>query len=229
MTARHTAGVRLFAEHALSNVGWLAGEAPEFRERLLSIARWRSYRPSEHLYEVGDAANGLFGLEEGRIDVSIPISDDEMVTMHRAQPGLWIGDSALLSGASRGVSLVAHGECLVLTVPVMPLKRMLEEHPHDYACFYRLAHANMMQTLHVLAETIALPPRARFARMLLRLTSRDGMVEATQAELGSLAGMSRAAFRRAFSELIKSGVVKLEYGAVRILDMDALLREVNAR
>ena len=221
------AGVMLTAEHTLSTVGWLAGEAPEFRDRLLSIARWRKYRAGDDIYLAGDEANGVFGLEKGRVDVSIPISADEWVTMHRAQPGFWIGDSALFSGQPRGVSVVTHDECLILTIPALPLKRMLEEHPHDYLCFYRLTHANTMQTLRVLAETIALPPRARFARMLLRLTSRDGVVGATQSELGALAGMSRAAFRRAFSELIEKGVVKMEYGAVRILDMEALQREVD--
>lgn len=211
----------------MSSVGWLAGEAPDFRDRLLSIARWRRYPAREDVYQVGDMPNGLFGLEKGRIDVLIPISDDEMVTIHRAQPGFWIGDSALLAGRTRGVSLVTHEECLILTVPALPLRRMLEERPHDYACFYRLSHANTTLALQVLAETIALPPRARFARMLLRLSSRDGVVEATQTELGALAGMSRAAFRRAFSELIEQGIVKMEYGAVRILDMQALRREVD--
>lgn len=226
---RNGAGVRLTADRALSNVGWLAGESPDFRDRLLSNARWRSYRAGEEVYLAGDEPNGLFGLEKGRLDVSIPISDDEWVTIHRAQPGFWIGDSALLSGRARGVSIVAHDECLILTVPALPLKRMLEEHPKDYVCFYRLAHANVMQTLHVLAETIALPPRARFARMLLRLSCKDGVVEATQTELGALAGMSRAAFRRAFSELIEHGVVKPEYGAIRILDPEALRREVDSQ
>lgn len=211
----------------MSTVGWLAGEAPDFRDRLLSIARWRSYRAQEDVYLAGDEPNGLFGLEKGRLDLSIPISDDEWVTMHRAQPGFWIGDSALFAGQRRGLSVVTHDECLMLTVPALPLKRMLVDHPEDFACFYRLNHANVMTTLRVLAETIALPPRARFARMLLRLSSKEGIVDATQAELGALAGMSRAAFRRAFSELIEQGVVKMEYGAVRILDMEALRREVD--
>ncbi len=224
---RYAAGVRLSSEHALSNAGWLAEEAPDFRDRLLSVARWRSYRAGEDVYLAGDEPNGLFGLEKGHVDVSIPISDDEWVTIHRAQPGFWIGNSALLSGKPRGVSVVTHDECLILTVPARPLKRMLTEHPEDYACFYRLNHANITKTLNVLAETIALPPRARFARMLLRLSCKDGIVEATQTELGALAGMSRAAFRRAFSDLIEQGFVKMEYGAVRILDMEALRREVD--
>lgn len=210
-------------------MGWLAKETTEFRDRLLSISRWRSYRAGEEFYVVGDEPNGLFGLEKGRVNVSIPISQDEMVTIHKAQPGFWIGDSALLAESARGISITATEECLVLTIPALPLKRMLEKYPHDYAAFYRLSHANVMLAIRVLAETIALPPRARFARMLLRLTSKDGLVNASQTELGAMAGMSRAAFRRSFSELIECGVVKMEYGAVRILDWEALHREVESQ
>lgn len=226
--SRHGAGVRLTAQHALSTTGWLAGEEPGFRDRLLSIARWRRYENGQALYITGDAPSALFGLEAGLLDVSIPISDDEDVVIHRAQPGFWIGDSAVFSEQPHGVSVSARDDCLLLTVPAAPLRRMVLEHPHDLTSFYRLNHANTMETVRVLAETIALPPRARFARMLLRLASRDGVIEATQAELGALAGMSRVAFRRAFADLIAQGVVLPEYGTVRILDQKALHREVTS-
>jgi len=60
--------------------------------------------------------------------------------------------------------------------------------------------------------------------------SSDGdVIRATQTELGKLAGMSRAAFRRAFSELLASGIVKTEYGKVRITDRAALKAEAAQR
>jgi CRP-like cAMP-binding protein len=229
MTLRRSFGVTLTSDHTLSSVGWFSEQSEEFRQRMLSIARWQKYRAGDDLYSVGDDANGIFGLEMGRIDVSIPISSEEMVTIHRARPGFWIGDSALLSGTQRGVSLVSHGESMVLIIPAKPLKILLDRHPQGYANFYRLAHSNTMLTLQVLAETIALPPRARFARLLLRLATQDGVVDATQSELGALAGMSRAAFRRAFAELIDDGVVKPEYGLVRILDEGRLTEEADKR
>jgi hypothetical protein len=42
-------------------------------------------------------------------------------------------------------------------------------------------------------------------------------------------GMSRAAFRRAFSSLIDAGIVRTEYGKVRILDRAALEAEAARR
>jgi CRP-like cAMP-binding protein len=214
---------------ALSKTGWLAEQPADFRERMAALGRWRTYAAGESLYDHGDEANAVFGLEDGLLDIAIPISDDEMVNLHRAHPGFWIGDSALLSGSTRTISVTAHADSLVFAIPARALKRHLAEHPEDMTNFYRLNHANVTLTLQTLAEIVALPPRARFARMLLRLASADGLVQATQTELGGMIGMSRAAFRRAFSSLIDAGIVRTEYGKVRILDRPALEAEAARR
>ncbi|HBG99479.1 MAG TPA: Crp/Fnr family transcriptional regulator [Rhodobacteraceae bacterium] len=167
----------LTAQHRLSKTGWFAEQAEDFQDRMKTLARWRNYRAGESLFEVGDTPDAVFGLEQGRLDVAIPISGDEMVNIWRAQSGFWIGDSALLAEKTRGVSVTAHGDCLVLVLPALALRRHLDETPGDIACFFRLADRNMMLALQVLSEVLNLPPRARFARLLLRLTSDAGVVQ----------------------------------------------------
>ena len=207
---------------ALSRTGWLAEQPKDFQQRIAGLGRWRTYRAGEALYEVGDEANGVFGLEEGLVDISVAISDDEMVTLHRAGPGLWGGDSALFAGGPRVASLTAHTDSLVFVIPARTLRRHIAERPEDLLHFCKLNHRNFTLALRALAEVLALPPRTRFARLLLRLAAGDDLIRATQTELGKLAGMSRAAFRRAFSELLDAGIVRTEYGKVRITDRAAL-------
>jgi CRP-like cAMP-binding protein len=221
-------GSAIPAPCALSRIGWLAEQPKDFQQRIAALGRWRTYRAGEALYEVGDESNGVFGLEEGLVDISIPVSDDEMVTLHRAGPGLWGGDSALFAGAPRAVSLTAHTDSLVFAIPARALKRHIAERPEDLLHFCKLNHRNFTLALRALADVLALPPRARFARLLLRLASGDGVIRATQTELGKLAGMSRAAFRRAFSELLADGIVRTEYGRIRITDRTALEAEAKA-
>ncbi|MCU0855357.1 MAG: helix-turn-helix domain-containing protein, partial [Rhodobacteraceae bacterium] len=84
---------------------------------------------------------------------------------------------------------------------------------------------NAAMATQALAEALALPVRPRFARVLLRLALPDGTVAATQEELGRMAGMSRAAFRRTFGEMIMAGVIETGRGTVRIHDRAALERE----
>jgi CRP-like cAMP-binding protein len=104
---------------------------------------------------------------------------------------------------------------------------MLEENPGDWQYFHHLATLNAILATQALAEALALPARPRFARVLLRLAEPDGTINATQEELGRMAGMSRAAFRRAFGALIAAGVLETGRARVRIQDRTALEREAG--
>ncbi|MEE4121306.1 MAG: Crp/Fnr family transcriptional regulator [Paracoccaceae bacterium] len=227
--ARSVRGSPILNPCTLSKTGWLAEQPADFQERMVALGGWRTFRAGQSLYEVGDPSNGVFGLETGLVDISIPISDDEMVTLHRAGPGLWGGDSALFADVPRIASLTAHTDSLVFVLPARALKQHIAERPTDLLYFYKLNHRNFELAIRALAEVIALSPRARFARLLLRLASGGDLIRATQTELGKLAGMSRAAFRRAFSELLDAGIVKTEYGKVRITDRAALEAEAARR
>jgi CRP-like cAMP-binding protein len=125
------------------------------------------------------------------------------------------------------LTVVAVTECEVFRIPQAPLRQVLEENPGDWRCLHHLATLNGLLAVQALAEALALPARPRFARVLLRLALPDGTVAATQEELGRMAGMSRAGFRRALGALIAAGVLETGRGTVRIHDLAALEREAE--
>lgn len=209
----------------LAEVGWLSQQPADFRERIARLGKWLTLSKGQLLYDVGDDADAIFGLEQGLLDVTLPINPDEMATLHRATPGFWIGDSALLADTTRGVRVSAAVDCRVLRIPVGQVRRNLEQHPQDWMCFYRLSHMNVMLTLKTLAEVVSLPPSTRISRLILRLADSDGLIQASQVELAQMVGMSRATFRRAFASLVESGIVEAGYGGLRILDHEALQTE----
>jgi CRP-like cAMP-binding protein len=211
----------------LSRIGWLSRQPADFMERILQCGQWITVAKGERLYSVGDRSDSMYGLAEGLLDVAIPISDDQEVVVHRATPGFWIGDGALLSDVPRTISVEAASDALLFQVQRAGIRRVLDANPGDWMYMHRLSTLNATLALKVLAEVLALPPRARFARLLLRIASPDGSVRATQEELGRMAGMSRAAFRRAFAVLIEAGVVRTEYGGVVICDRAELERQAN--
>ncbi len=209
---------------SLPTEGWLHEQPLAFQTRMAMAGRWMTVPRGGMIYTIGDAPDALFGLGQGLLDVSIAIGGDEEVTIYRAKPGFWIGNSALLAERNRGVTVSAATDCRVFRIPINAVRRNLANNPEDWPCFFRLSHNNTMLALRVHAETLSLPPRARFARMLLRLASDDGTVRVTQEDLGRMAGMSRAAFRRAFATLIEVGAVRTDYGGLRIVDHAALER-----
>jgi CRP-like cAMP-binding protein len=212
----------------LLNAGWLAGQPPDFQARIAKAGRWKSVEAGRSIYAVGDVPDALYGLAEGNLDVATPTLTGEVISFYRAGPGFWIGESAALARTTRSLTLVAATDCRLFRVPVPEIQRMLRDHPGDWHHFYDLSHRNATLTVRVLAELLALTPKARFARMLLRLADDGGTVQITHEELGRLAGMSRASFRRAFADLIDSGAVQTDYRRVRILDREALERELSA-
>lgn len=213
----------------LSTTGWLAGQPVGLREAIARAGRWSELAKGARLYNTGEEPTAMFGLGDGLLDIAIPINDQEEVTVHRTTPGFWIGDGALLSSLPREVSVEAATDCRVFRVPITAVQRILGAHPEYWMYFHRLSSRNVTLAVRVLGEMIALPPKARFARLLLRIASPDGSVRVTQEELGRMAGMSRVAFRRAFASLIESGAVETGYGGLRIRDTAALEREANAQ
>ena len=206
----------------LASVGWLAREAPDVRARMAALGRWISLPRGESLYEAGDEPMAVYGLGQGFLDILVPLGDDEEVLIHRAPPGFWIGDATILTGTRRAVSVRAAVDSRLFAIPVGALRHHLSLFPEDWVAVQRLSATNTQLAVTGLAEVLALPPRRRFACVLLRCASRDGVVPATQEELGRLTGMSRMGFRRAFRDLLDEGVVTTEYGAVRIMDRDRL-------
>ncbi|MGI1660718.1 Crp/Fnr family transcriptional regulator [Palleronia sp. KMU-117] len=210
----------------LTKTGWLSLQPPEFQGRMIAIGRWASVPRGRALYVFGEEADAIFGLGSGHLDISVPV-DSEDVVIHRAPPGIWVGDGALLSGVPRMLTVVAATDCEVFRIPQAPLRRMLEENPGDWRHLHHLATLNGALATQALAEALVLPARPRFARVLLRLAQPDGTINATQEELGRMAGMSRAAFRRAFGALIAAGVLETGRGSVRIHDRAALAQEAR--
>lgn len=211
----------------LGEVGWLTDVPEAFRNRIAALGRWVAVPRGRVLYSVGDPSDALYGVGVGMIDISVPVDGDEQVTVFRAPPGFWIGDGSLLADMPRLLTISAPVDSMLFRVPGAALSRSLEAHPGDWRHLHRLAGTNGALAVRMLAEALALPPRVRFARMLLRIATPDGLVDATQEDLGRLAGMSRAAFRRAFAALIASGAVEIGRGRIRILDSSTLKAEAG--
>lgn len=211
----------------LDAVGWLAQQPPEFRDWAAALGRWRCYQIGQVLYDAGDPSDGLYGLAEGALDVTFPLVAEEPVTLHRAEVGFWIGDSALLAQEPRAVSVHAAAPSRVFYIAGESVRAMLAERPEHWRAFYLLSHRNTVTAINLLAEVLALTVTARVARRLLRLAGPDGVVVATQEDMAKLIGVARATLQRAFEELAKTGAIATGYRSVTITDRAALARYVN--
>jgi CRP/FNR family cyclic AMP-dependent transcriptional regulator len=207
--------------------GWLADQPAAMINWVASVGRWQTYDTGQIVYQAGDAANGLYGLASGGLELSFPLVSDEPVTIYRAEIGFWIGDSAELSGRPRMVSLIAAGPTRLLHIPSQEVAAMLARYPQYWRSFYELSARNVNAAMSLLAESLALTVRARVCRRLLFLGGKETNVEITQESLAKLLGVTRATLRRALVELAQEGGVETGYGSLRVADAAILRRYID--
>ncbi|MBL8582263.1 MAG: Crp/Fnr family transcriptional regulator [Rhizobiaceae bacterium] len=210
-----------FMPGVLGKIGWLASQPADFRARIKASGTWRSYAPQQVLYEVGEEPSALFGLGEGALDLCVPIQNGELITVHRAEPGFWIGDSALFAKAPRFVSLIAAAPSRVFCVPAGALREMVREEPKYWSSFYELSHMNVSRAILEYVQLFTMPPRERLRRLLIRLGGAEGTAVVTQSELASLLGINRSSVRRALEELAEAGAIRTGYRSIHVIDRTA--------
>ena len=206
----------------LARVGWLSRQPREFQSAISRVGRWREFKPGEVIYLAGDEPDGLYGLADGALQMSFPLVGAEEVVVYRAEPGFWIGEAAILADQPRFVTLVAATAARVLFLPKSALLRMIEADPRHWRAFYEQSVGNQIITVTLLAEVLSLTPRARVARLLLRLADGEGIVEGNQEDLARLLGMTRSSIRRAVGNLVENGIVSSGYGKLVIEERDRL-------
>jgi CRP-like cAMP-binding protein len=143
----------------LDRVGWLSTQQESFRSWVAENGRWRRFAAGETIYLAGDEPDGMYGLGAGALDVTFPLHGDEPVTLHRAEPGFWIGEAALMAGESRLVSLSAAVESRVFILPLGALRELLARDPACWRTLYEQSFSNLSVALTLLAEALSLSPR----------------------------------------------------------------------
>jgi CRP-like cAMP-binding protein len=92
-------------------------------DEMLRIGHEVSFGPGEVIFEVGDAADGMFVVLEGEAQIDVG------GRFHRLRPGDFFGEMALLAPASRMATVRAVEPVRALKVPADAFRSLLLEHP----------------------------------------------------------------------------------------------------
>lgn len=202
----------------LEERGWLSEQPAPLRALIASAGRWHDLAPGQILYSYGDPADDMYGLSEGALLVSVPVETGDMVPIHRAEPGFWIGESAVFAEAPRVITIHALRPSRVLRVPGTALRRIVSEEPLWWRSFYFLSHRNATAALRLLGDVLALSPTARVARRLLELSDGGRAVNTTREELATLAGATRPTVQRALATFVAEGALETGYRTILVRD-----------
>jgi CRP-like cAMP-binding protein len=188
--------------------------------------------PGDYVCRVGRPVTYWFGVIEGLLKMSSDNAQGQTITFSGLPPGGWFGEGTVLKREAYRYNIQALRRSVVAGLPVDTFHWLLD---HSIG-FNRFV---MNQLNERLAQFIAAReidrmanPDLRVARNLAALFNPvlfpgvGEMLRITQQELAYLVGLSRQRVNEALSALQEQGIIRVEYGGLRILDLQALRTSV---
>lgn len=205
----------------------LTAVANEKRSIWVPLAEGRqakSYAPGQLIYLQGTEAGEFYYLLEGtaRSYISSPEGSELILTLHRA--GDLMGEASFFDECPRVSSAVALTHCQAVTIDRAHLDHVFQAHPElAYPMLRYLARTVRLLSGHVDGISFR-PADRRLASALVEYAGKDSFVRYTHEELGAAVGVSRVTVSRTLAQFAGKGWLERSYGAVRLLDREALER-----
>ena len=212
----------------LAGIPWLPLLQPHERERAVSELQVTDAQVGDYVCRIGRPATYWFGVIEGLLKMSSDNAEGQTMTFTGVPPGGWFGEGTALKREPYRYNIQALRKSIVAGLPVDTFAWLLD---HSIG-FNRFV---MNQLNERLGQFIAAReidrmnnPDIRVARSLAALFNPvlypgvGEVLRITQQELAYLVGLSRQRVNEALSALQQEEVIRIEYGGLRILDLQAL-------
>jgi CRP-like cAMP-binding protein len=211
---------------------WFAGLPDDLQGALLAAAQRRALAAGERLFSRGDPPDGLYALVDGSLCAGGVTDAGKEVVLALLEPPAWFGEISVFDHSPRTHDATAQTAATVLHVPQRPLEALLDAAPGRWRALGVLMAGRLRLTFGALEDAAALPLPARLARRLLVTAGAHGewtdrarrVVELRQEQLATMLGTSRQTLNGALKDLEARGAVRVAYGQVELLDLDALRR-----
>ena len=211
---------------------WLALLLPAERDRALDGLQVGDALPGDYVCRLGKPVTYWFGVVEGLLKMSSDNAQGQTMTFTGVPPGGWFGEGTALKREPYRYNIQALRKSVVAGLPVDTFHWLLD---HSIG-FNRFV---MNQLNERLGQFIAAReidrmnnPDVRVARSLAALFNPvlypgvGEVLRITQQELAYLVGLSRQRVNEALSALEAEGTIRIEYGGLRVLDLQALRSSV---
>ena len=225
-TLRQRARAATAAE--LAAIPWLAVLEPAQRQGATAQLQVVQAEVGERLCRIGKPANYWFGVIDGLLKMSNDDSSGQPITFTGVPPGGWFGEGTLLKREAYRYNIQALRRSLVAGLPIDTFHALLE----NSIAFNRFMLNQLNERLgqFIAAREIdrISDPDLRVARNLAALFHPQlypgvgNLLRITQQELAYLVGLSRQRVNQALNTLATQGLLRIEYGGLRVLDLQSL-------
>lgn len=207
----------------LERVGEFSRLEPQARE-LLAALRPTTIPSGTIIFHPGDATHNFPIILSGRVGVYMTGATGREILLYTVIPGETCVQTTLglLGGADYSAEAIAETAVEAVIVPRTVFEKLLATSA-TFRSYVFGAFAGRMQALMRALERVAfIKVEARLAAILVERADEQGRIVQTHHELATAIGSVREVVSRRLESLARRGLVDLERGQVRIVDIEEL-------
>ena len=219
-------------EQELSHIPWLALLQPDERAQIVPQLVVSDPQAGDYVCRVGRPVTYWFGVISGLLKMSSDNEQGHTMTFTGVPPGGWFGEGTALKRESYRYNIQALRASVVAGLPVDTFHWLLD---HSIG-FNRYIMSQLNERLGQFIAAREVDrlnnPEIKVARNLAALfnpvlfSGVGEVLRITQQELAYLAGLSRQRVNEALRVLEAQELIRVEYGGLRILNLDGLRQTV---
>ena len=219
---------RALTDRELDGIPWLGLLLPSERERAVAALVVSQALPGDHICRVGRQVTYWFGVVDGLLKMSSDSAQGTTMTFSGLPPGGWFGEGTALKHETYRYNILALRRSLVAGLPVETFDWLLDHSIGFNRFVMRQLNERLAQFIAAREIDRLTNPDLRVARNLAALfnptlfPSVGEVLRITQQELAYLVGLSRQRVNEALRTLEQQGVIRVEYGGLRVLDLPRL-------
>ena len=212
----------------LDSIPWLKVLDPADQRHVAGTIMVAHAHPGDRVCRVGRPPTYWFGVVEGLLKMSNDSKGGAQITFTGIPPGAWFGEGTLLKREVYRYNIEALRRSTVAGLPIDEFHALLDRSIPFNRFVMNQLNERLGQFIAAREIDRQNHPDARVARSLAALfhpvlyPGVGELLRITQQELAYLVGLSRQRVNQALSALQAQGVIRIEYGGLRVLDLDGL-------
>jgi CRP/FNR family transcriptional regulator, cyclic AMP receptor protein len=212
----------------LQAIPWLSLLSAQEHLRAIAALQVGEAGSGDYVCRVGKPVTYWFGLIEGLLKMGNETADGRSITLTGVPPGGWFGEGTVLKQENYRYNIQALRPSVVAGIPVETFHWLLDHSIGFNRYVMNQLNERLGQFIAARESDRNPNPDARVAASLAALFNpvlyprMDSLLRITQQELAYLVGLSRQRVNEALRTLQTRGLVRLEYGGLKVLDIAAL-------
>jgi CRP/FNR family cyclic AMP-dependent transcriptional regulator len=201
---------------------------PEAFDQLCRYAKHVTVKRGATICSKGDPGNSLFAVISGTVKISVSSPDGRNAILNLVRAGEIFGEVAVLDGLERTADATASTNCEIFVIDRREFLPFVRSQPELAMKFIELLCARLRWTSDQVEQVILQDLPGRVASALLGLTEKRKLepesrtIAITQQEISEMVGMTRESINKQLRAWASRSWVRLEHGAIVVLDAGSL-------